>query len=50
MFQDQILKVKSVVLLAYSRAVRNVPWIVEVWIQYMLAQQRYQLHFSHIDG
>ena len=48
--QDQVLKVKGVVLRAYSRAIRNVPWIVDVWTQYMLAQQRYQLHFSHIDG
>ncbi|KAL5260457.1 hypothetical protein ACHWQZ_G010555 [Mnemiopsis leidyi] len=48
-YLDQVLKVKTVVLSTYGRAVRNVPWIVDIWTQFMLAQQRYQLHFSHVD-
>jgi len=49
-FLDNMLNVKTVVLSCYARAVRNIPWVVDVWTGFMIAQQRHNLHFTHIDG
>ena len=49
-YLDQVVKHKSAILLAYKRAVRNIPWVVEVWCQFMLAQQRHQNDFSNIES
>ncbi|XP_022096230.1 LOW QUALITY PROTEIN: squamous cell carcinoma antigen recognized by T-cells 3-like [Acanthaster planci] len=41
-YLDSELKVKSVVLPVYARAVRNCPWSSELWIGYLVTMERYQ--------
>ncbi|NXL91801.1 SART3 protein, partial [Alectura lathami] len=40
-YLDRQLKVKELVLAAHDRAVRNCPWTVRLWIQYLLAMERH---------
>uniref|UniRef100_A0A803XKQ1 Spliceosome associated factor 3, U4/U6 recycling protein n=1 Tax=Meleagris gallopavo TaxID=9103 RepID=A0A803XKQ1_MELGA len=40
-YLDRQLKVKELVLSAHDRAVRNCPWTVGLWIQYLLAMERH---------
>ncbi|XP_033027080.1 squamous cell carcinoma antigen recognized by T-cells 3 isoform X2 [Lacerta agilis] len=44
-YLDRQLKVKELVLSAHERAVRNCPWTVKLWNQYLLAMERH--HVEH---
>ncbi|XP_060105445.1 squamous cell carcinoma antigen recognized by T-cells 3 isoform X2 [Heteronotia binoei] len=41
-YLDRQLKVKDLVLSAHERAVRNCPWTVKLWKQYLLAMERHE--------
>ncbi|KAJ7309841.1 hypothetical protein JRQ81_007914 [Phrynocephalus forsythii] len=42
-YLDRQLKVKELVLFAHERAVRNCPWTVKLWNQYLLALERHRV-------
>ncbi|XP_070807421.1 squamous cell carcinoma antigen recognized by T-cells 3 [Pituophis catenifer annectens] len=44
-YLDRQLKVKELVLSAHERAVRNCPWTVKLWNQYLMAMERH--HVEH---
>ncbi|XP_013909618.1 PREDICTED: squamous cell carcinoma antigen recognized by T-cells 3 [Thamnophis sirtalis] len=48
-YLDRQLKVKEVVLSAYERAVRNCPWAVKLWSQYLLAMERHRMEHQAIS-
>lgn len=41
---------KEVVLSAHERAVRNCPWTVKLWSQYLLAMERHHMEHQVISG
>eukprot|EP00091_Calanus_sinicus_P015525 TRINITY_DN33864_c0_g1_i1.p1 TRINITY_DN33864_c0_g1~~TRINITY_DN33864_c0_g1_i1.p1 ORF type:complete len:110 (-),score=23.26 TRINITY_DN33864_c0_g1_i1:145-450(-) len=44
-YLDSTLKISTVALPVYERAIRNVPWSVEIWCDYIRSLERYeQLH------
>ncbi|XP_070619436.1 squamous cell carcinoma antigen recognized by T-cells 3 [Erythrolamprus reginae] len=47
-YLDKQLKVKDVVLSACERAVRNCPWAVKLWKQYLLAMERNEVDHQAI--
>ncbi|KAG8145989.1 hypothetical protein E2320_012417 [Naja naja] len=48
-YLDRQLKVKSLVLSVHERAVRNCPWIVRLWNQYLLAMERHEVEHQVIS-
>ncbi|XP_066465740.1 squamous cell carcinoma antigen recognized by T-cells 3 isoform X2 [Tiliqua scincoides] len=48
-YLDRQLKVKELVLSAHERAVRNCPWTVKLWNQYLLAMERHQVEHRLIS-
>ncbi|XP_061458306.1 squamous cell carcinoma antigen recognized by T-cells 3 [Rhineura floridana] len=49
MYLDRQLKVKDLVLSAHERAVRNCPWTVKLWNQYLLAMERHRVEHELIS-
>uniref|UniRef100_A0ABM5F2Q7 Squamous cell carcinoma antigen recognized by T-cells 3 n=1 Tax=Pogona vitticeps TaxID=103695 RepID=A0ABM5F2Q7_9SAUR len=47
-YLDRQLKVKELVLSAHERAVRNCPWTVRLWNQYLLAMERHRVEHHTI--
>uniref|UniRef100_A0A8D0GWW8 Spliceosome associated factor 3, U4/U6 recycling protein n=1 Tax=Sphenodon punctatus TaxID=8508 RepID=A0A8D0GWW8_SPHPU len=48
-YLDRQLKMKELVLLAHDRAVRNCPWTVKLWNQYLLAMERHSVDHQTIS-
>ncbi|XP_053136369.1 squamous cell carcinoma antigen recognized by T-cells 3 [Hemicordylus capensis] len=48
-YLDRQLKVKDLVLSVHERAVRNCPWTVKLWNQYLLAMERHQVEHPQIS-
>ncbi|XP_015268716.1 PREDICTED: squamous cell carcinoma antigen recognized by T-cells 3 isoform X2 [Gekko japonicus] len=48
-YLDRQLKVKELVLSAHERAVRNCPWTVKLWKQYLLATERHEVQHQLIS-
>ncbi|XP_044296655.1 squamous cell carcinoma antigen recognized by T-cells 3 isoform X1 [Varanus komodoensis] len=48
-YLDRQLRVKEVVLSAHERAVRNCPWTVRLWNQYLLAMERHQVEHQLVS-
>ncbi|XP_054852695.1 squamous cell carcinoma antigen recognized by T-cells 3 [Eublepharis macularius] len=48
-YLDRQLKVKELVLSAHERAVRNCPWTVKLWNQYLLAMERHEVEHQLIS-
>nr|XP_056715615.1 squamous cell carcinoma antigen recognized by T-cells 3 [Euleptes europaea] len=48
-YLDRQLKVKGLVLSAHERAVRNCPWTVKLWKQYLLAMERHEVEHQLIS-
>ncbi|ETE71630.1 Squamous cell carcinoma antigen recognized by T-cells 3, partial [Ophiophagus hannah] len=48
-YLDKQLRVKSLVLPAHERAVRNCPWTVKLWNQYLLAMERHKVEHQVIS-
>ncbi|KAL8180037.1 UNVERIFIED_CONTAM: Squamous cell carcinoma antigen recognized by T-cells 3, partial [Gekko kuhli] len=48
-YLDRQLKVKELVLSAHERAVRNCPWTVKLWKQYLLATERHEAEHQFIS-
>ncbi|RVW44390.1 Squamous cell carcinoma antigen recognized by T-cells 3 [Vitis vinifera] len=46
-YLDKTLKVANVVRDVYSKAVKNCPWVGELWVQYLLSLER--AHASERD-
>ena len=49
-FQDHKLKVESVSVGVYERAVRNCPWCVQLWQNYILLFERMGQSYEKIKG
>ncbi|XP_063171375.1 squamous cell carcinoma antigen recognized by T-cells 3 [Candoia aspera] len=48
-YLDRQLRVKELVLSAHERAVRNCPWTVRLWNQYLLAMERHHVEHQAIS-
>ncbi|XP_042297340.1 squamous cell carcinoma antigen recognized by T-cells 3 [Sceloporus undulatus] len=48
-YLDRQLKLKELVLSAHERAIRNCPWTVKLWNQYLLAMERHQVEHQLIS-
>nr|XP_016854088.1 PREDICTED: squamous cell carcinoma antigen recognized by T-cells 3 isoform X1 [Anolis carolinensis] len=48
-YLDRQLKVKDLVLSAHERAVRNCPWTVKLWNQYLLALERHHVEHARVS-
>ncbi|KAJ6656608.1 hypothetical protein lerEdw1_003495 [Lerista edwardsae] len=48
-YLDRQLKVKELVLSAHERAVRNCPWTVKLWDQYLLAMERHRVAHQQVS-
>ena len=48
--QDRQLKIKDLVLSSHNRAVRNCPWTMGLWKNYLLALERHGADHHTISG
>lgn len=49
-YLDRHLKLKDLVLSTHERAVRNCPWTVSLWKNYLLAQERHSVEHATVSS